>query len=455
MVRMDTIQYNLPQNRIPHAWYNILPDLPKPLAPTLHPGTMQPIGPDDLAPLFPMALIMQEVSQEREIEIPDPVRQVYAQWRPSPLYRARRLEKALDTPAKIYYKYEGVSPAGSHKLNTAVAQAYYNKIEGTKRLSTETGAGQWGSALAMACAFFGLECKVYMVRVSYDQKPYRRALMEAFGASVTASPSMETASGRAILAEHPNTNGSLGIAISEAVEVAAKDPETKYALGSVLNHVLLHQTVIGLETIEQMALADDEPDLIVGCTGGGSNFAGLVMPYLGRKIKGQCHARVVAVEPAACPSLTKGHFAYDFGDTGHLTPLVKMHTLGSTFIPPGIHAGGLRYHGMAPLVSHVKDLGLIEATSVQQLDAFAAGIQFARAEGIIPAPEANHAIAAAIGEALVAKEEGRERTILFILSGHGHFDMQSYIDYQAGKLENYEYPAEEIAMALAGLPAVG
>ena len=455
MVRMDTIQYNLPQNRIPHAWYNILPDLPKPLAPTLHPGTMQPIGPDDLAPLFPMALIMQEVSQEREIEIPDPVRQVYAQWRPSPLYRARRLEKALDTPAKIYYKYEGVSPAGSHKLNTAVAQAYYNKIEGTKRLSTETGAGQWGSALAMACAFFGLECKVYMVRVSYDQKPYRRALMEAFGASVTASPSMETASGRAILAEHPNTNGSLGIAISEAVEVAAKDPETKYALGSVLNHVLLHQTVIGLETIEQMALADDEPDLIVGCTGGGSNFAGLVMPYLGRKIKGQCHARVVAVEPAACPSLTKGHFAYDFGDTGHLTPLVKMHTLGSTFIPPGIHAGGLRYHGMAPLVSHVKDLGLIEATSVQQLDAFAAGIQFARAEGIIPAPEANHAIAAAIGEALVAKEEGRERTILFILSGHGHFDMQSYIDYQAGKLENYEYPAEEIAMALAGLPSVG
>jgi tryptophan synthase beta chain len=455
MVRMDTIQYNLPQNRIPHAWYNILPDLPKPLAPTLHPGTMRPIGPEDLAPLFPMALIMQEVSQEREIEIPDPVRQVYAQWRPSPLYRARRLEKALDTPAKIYYKYEGVSPAGSHKPNTAVAQAYYNKIEGTKRLSTETGAGQWGSALAMACAFFGLECKVYMVRVSYDQKPYRRALMEAFGASVTASPSMETESGRAILAEHPNTNGSLGIAISEAVEVAAKDPETKYALGSVLNHVLLHQTVIGLETIEQMALADDEPDLIVGCTGGGSNFAGLVMPYLGRKIKGQCHARVVAVEPSACPSLTKGHFAYDFGDTGHLTPLVKMHTLGSTFIPPGIHAGGLRYHGMAPLVSHVKDLGLIEATSVQQLDAFAAGIQFARAEGIIPAPEANHAIAAAIGEALKAKEEGKERTILFNLSGHGHFDMQSYIDYTAGKLENYEYPAEEIAMALAGLPSVG
>jgi len=451
---METIQYNLPQDRIPEAWYNIQADLPKPLAPALHPGTLKPIGPDDLAPLFPMGLIQQEVSQEREIEIPGPVRQVYAQWRPAPLFRARRLEKALDTPAKIYYKYEGVSPSGSHKSNTAVAQAYYNKVEGTKRLSTETGAGQWGSALSMACAFFGLECKVYMVRVSYDQKPYRRALMEAFGASVTASPSTETESGLAILAEHPNTNGSLGIAISEAVEVAAKDPNTKYALGSVLNHVLLHQTVIGLETIEQMALAGDDPDVIIGCAGGGSNFAGLAMPYLGRKLKGQSHARVIAVEPAACPSLTKGQFAYDFGDTGHLTPLVKMHTLGSSFIPPGIHAGGLRYHGMGPLVSHVIDLGLAEATTVQQLDAFAAGIQFARAEGIIPAPEANHAVAEAIREALVAKEEGKERTILFVLSGHGHFDMQSYIDYQAGKLENYDYPAEEIAMALAGLPAV-
>jgi tryptophan synthase beta chain len=395
------------------------------------------------------------VSTEREIEIPGEVRQVYAQWRPAPLYRARRLEKALDTPARIYYKYEGVSPAGSHKPNTAVAQAYYNKKEGTKRLSTETGAGQWGSALAMACAFFGLECKVYMVRVSYDQKPYRRAMMEVYGASVTASPSNETESGRAILAAHPDSNGSLGIAISEAVEVAAKDPNTKYALGSVLNHVLLHQTVIGLETIEQMAMADDEPDVILGCTGGGSNFAGLVMPYLGRKIKGQSHARVIAVEPSACPTLTKGPFTYDFGDTAHLTPLVKMNTLGSTFVPPGIHAGGLRYHGMAPLVSHVLDLGLIEATSVQQLDAFAAGIQFARAEGIIPAPEANHAIAGVIREALQAKVEGKRKTILFGLSGHGHFDMQSYIAYQAGKLENYEYPAEEIAMALAGLPAVG
>ena len=414
MAGMETIQYNLPQSRIPQAWYNIVADLPKPMAPVLHPGTMKPIGPDDLAPLFPLALILQEVSTEREIEIPGEVRQIYAQW-----------------------------------------QAYYNKKEGTKRLSTETGAGQWGSSLAMACAFFGMECKVYMVRVSYDQKPYRRALMEAYGATVAASPSNETEIGRAILQEHPGTSGSLGIAISEAVEVAAKDPNTKYALGSVLNHVLLHQTVIGQEAIEQMAMADDEPDVILGCTGGGSNFAGLVMPYLGRKIKGQCNARVVAVEPAACPSLTKGRFTYDFGDTGHLTPLVKMHTLGSTFVPPGIHAGGLRYHGMAPLVSHVMDLGLIEATTVQQLDAFAAGIQFARAEGIIPAPEANHAIAGAIAEALQAKQEGKPRTILFSLSGHGHFDMQSYADYQAGKLQNYDYPEEEIAMALAGLPTVG
>jgi tryptophan synthase beta chain len=453
MLAMETIQYNLPQSRIPQAWYNILADLPEPMAPPLHPGTHKPIGPDDLAPLFPMSLIMQEVTTEREIEIPGEVRQIYAQWRPSPLVRARRLEKALDTPAHIYYKYEGVSPAGSHKLNTAVAQAYYNKKDGTRHLSTETGAGQWGSSLAMACSFFGLDCKVYMVRVSYDQKPYRRALMEAFGASVTASPSVETESGRAILAVHPDSNGSLGIAISEAVEVAAKDPNTKYALGSVLNHVLLHQTVIGQEAIEQMALADDDPDVIIACTGGGSNFAGLVMPYLGRKLKGQSKARVVAVEPAACPSLTKGRFTYDFGDTGHLTPLVKMHTLGSTFMPPGIHAGGLRYHGMAPLVSHVMHLGLAEATTVQQLDAFAAGIQFARSEGIMPAPEANHAIAEAIRQALEAKAEGKQRTILFNLSGHGHFDMQSYIDYQAGKLENYEYPEEEIAMALAGLPA--
>ena len=451
---MDSIKYQLNEDRIPRAWYNIIPDLPQPLAPVLHPGTLKPVGPDDLAPLFPMSLILQEVSSDREIEIPDEVRQVYAQWRPSPLYRARRLEKTLDTPARIYYKYEGVSPAGSHKPNTAVAQAYYNKKEGTKRLATETGAGQWGSALAMACAFFGIECKVFMVRVSYDQKPYRRALMETFGASVTPSPSRETESGKAVLTRHPHSTGSLGIAISEAVEVAAKDPHTRYALGSVLNHVLLHQTVIGLEAMEQMALAGDEPDVIVGCTGGGSNFAGLVLPYLGRQLNGRGKFRIVAVEPAACPSLTKGRFTYDFGDTAHLTPLTKMYTLGSIFVPPGIHAGGLRYHGMAPLVSHLLDLGLIEATAVQQLDAFAAGVQFARAEGIIPAPEANHAVSGAIREALRAKEEGVRRTILFNLCGHGHFDMQAYIDYHAGKLQNYDYPAEEIAMALAGLPSV-
>ncbi len=452
---METIAYNLPQSHIPLAWYNIVPDLPSSPAAPLHPGTLQPLTPDDLAPLFPMALIAQEASREREIEIPGEVRQIYAQWRPSPLMRARRLEKTLDTPARIYFKYEGASPAGSHKLNTAVAQAWYNKQEGVTHLSTETGAGQWGSALSMACAFLGLQCRVFMVRVSYDQKPYRRALMEAFGASVTASPSPLTDSGRAILAEHPDSKGSLGIAISEAVEVAAKDPNTKYALGSVLNHVLLHQTVIGQEAIEQMALAGDEPDVIIGCTGGGSNFSGLVMPFLGRKLKGKSHARFVAVEPNACPSLTKGRFTYDFGDTVHLTPLVKMHTLGSTFVPPGFHAGGLRYHGMAPLVSHVISLGLAEAVTVQQLDAFAAGVQFARAEGIIPAPESNHAVAEAIRQALEARAEGKSRTILFNLSGHGHFDMQSYIDYQAGKLQNYDYPEEEIAMALAGLPVVG
>jgi len=451
---MDSIKYLLSESQIPQFWYNIIPDLPKPLAPVLHPGTHQPIGPADLAPLFPMALIEQEVSAVPQIEIPEEVRDVYKQWRPAPLFRARRLEKALDTPAKIYYKYEGVSPAGSHKPNTAVPQAYYNKKEGTKRIATETGAGQWGSSMAMACSFFGLECKVYMVKVSYNQKPYRRALMETFGASVTASPSMETDSGRAILAEHPNSTGSLGIAISEAVEVAAKDPDTKYALGSVLNHVLLHQTVIGLEAIEQMKMAGDEPDVIVGCTGGGSNFAGIAFPYIGRNLKGQSHARIVAVEPAACPSLTKGKFAYDFGDTAHLTPLVKMHTLGSVFVPPGFHAGGLRYHGMAPLVSHVADLGLIEAVSVQQLEAFAAGMQFAKAEGIVPAPEANHAVAGAINEAMACKRDGVSRTILFNLCGHGHFDMQAYIDYAAGHLVNFDYPEEEIAAALAGLPNV-
>lgn len=452
---MDTVKYLLPEERIPRAWYNIQADLPGPPAPVLHPGTHQPVGPDDLAPLFPMALIMQEVSTEREIEIPEAIRDVYRQWRPSPLFRARRLEKALDTPARIYYKYEGVSPAGSHKPNTAVAQAYYNKMEGINRLSTETGAGQWGSALAMACAFFGMECKVFMVRISYDQKPYRRGLIESFGATVIPSPSPETNAGRAVLAEHPDSTGSLGIAISEAVEVAAMDPGTKYSLGSVLNHVLMHQTVIGLETLEQLDMAGDYPDVIVGCTGGGSNFAGIAFPFIGRKLRGEADVRVVAVEPSACPSLTKGKFTYDFGDTGHLTPLVKMHTLGSTFVPAGIHAGGLRYHGMAPLVSHLLELGQIEAVALNQLETFAAGVQFARAEGILPAPEANHAVAGAINEALRCKEEGVGRTILFNLCGHGHFDVQAYLDYQAGKLQAYEYPEEEIALALAGLPSVG
>ena len=452
---MDTLKFLLSEDRIPAAWYNIQADLPRPLAPVLHPATHQPVTPDDLLPLFPLDLILQEVSQEPLIQIPVEVRQVYRHWRPTPLFRARRLEQALDTPARIYYKYEGVSPAGSHKPNTAVAQAYYNKQAGIRRLVTETGAGQWGSSLAMACAFFGLDCKVYMVRISYDQKPYRRALMEAYGAQVTPSPSSETSAGRSILAQSQNSPGSLGIAISEAVEVAAQDPGAHYSLGSVLNHVLLHQTVIGLEAIEQMELAGDYPDVIVGCTGGGSNFAGIAFPFIGRKLRGGGNLRVVAVEPSACPSLTRGRFAYDFGDTAHLTPLVKMHTLGSTFVPPGIHAGGLRYHGMAPLVSHLLDLGEIEAMAIQQLDAFAAGVQFARAEGILPAPEANHAVAGAIREALRCKEEGSSRAILFNLCGHGHFDMQAYIDYAAGKLQNFDYPTEEIALALAGLPVGG
>jgi tryptophan synthase beta chain len=398
---------------------------------------------------------MQEVSQEREIEIPDEVRSIYQQWRPSPLFRARRLEKALDTPARIYYKYEGVSPAGSHKPNTSIAQAFYNKAEGVKRISTETGAGQWGSAMAMACAFFDLECKVYMVRVSYDQKPYRRGLMETYGATVTPSPSNETESGKAILAENPDSTGSLGIAISEAVEVAAQDPDTKYSLGSVLNHVMLHQSVIGLETIDQFDMADDYPDIVIGCAGGGSNFAGLAFPFIGKKLRGEADAKIVAVEPSACPSLTKGPYAYDFGDTAHLTPLVKMHTLGSTFVPAGIHAGGLRYHGMGPLVSHLLKLGEIDAIAINQLETFGSGVQFARAEGILPAPESNHAVAAAIREAEKCKEEGVSRSIVFNLSGHGHFDVQAYLDYYAGKLRDYEYPEEEIAMALAGLPSIG
>jgi tryptophan synthase beta chain len=450
----DTVKYVLDESRIPKAWYNIVADLPAPPPEVLHPGTLKPVGPDDLAPLFPMELILQEVTQERDVEIPGPVRDVYRQWRPCPLYRARRLEKALQTPARIYYKYEGVSPAGSHKPNTAVPQAFYNKQAGVKRLITETGAGQWGSSLAFAGALFGLEVQVFMVRVSYDQKPYRRALMESYGARCVPSPSSETASGRAILAKDPNHPGSLGIAISEAVEVAVQRDDTKYALGSVLNHVLLHQTVLGLEAMEQLEMADDYPDVIVGCTGGGSNFAGIAFPFLGAQLRGGRRLRIVAVEPAACPSLTRGVYAYDFGDTAHLTPLTKMHTLGATFTPPGFHAGGLRYHGMAPLVSHVKQLGLIEAKAYHQTSCFAAGVQFARAEGIVPAPEANHAVRGAIDEAIRCREEGVSRAILFNLCGHGHFDMQAYIDYFAGKLEDRDYDARELAMALSGLPSV-
>ena len=450
----DTVKYLLDETDMPKFWYNIAADLPSPLPAVLHPGTLQPIGPDDLAPLFPMALIMQEVSTERDIEIPQPVRDIYRQWRPSPLYRARRLEKALDTPAKIYYKYEGVSPAGSHKPNTAVPQAFYNKEAGIKKITTETGAGQWGSSLAFAGALFGLEIQVFMVKVSYNQKPYRRALMETYGARCIASPSNETQSGRAILAANPNSNGSLGIAISEAVEVAAQRDDTKYALGSVLNHVLLHQTIVGIEAMKQLEMAGDDPDVIVGCTGGGSNFAGIVFPFLGQQLRGGKKRRIVAIEPAACPSLTRGQYAYDFGDTGHLTPLVKMHTLGSTFMPPGFHAGGLRYHGMAPLVSHVKELGLIEAKAYHQIACFEAGVQFAKAEGILPAPEANHAVRGAIDEALRCKAEGKSETILFNLCGHGHFDMQAYMDYFAGKLTDQDYDQQELAMALAGLPAV-
>ncbi|HWP62663.1 MAG TPA: TrpB-like pyridoxal phosphate-dependent enzyme [Candidatus Binatia bacterium] len=447
-------KFVLDERHIPRAWYNIVPDLPVAPPPVLHPGTGAPIGPDDLAPLFPMALIGQEVSAEREIEIPEPVRQAYALYRPTPLFRARRLERALDTPAHIYYKYEGVSPAGSHKPNTALAQAFFNKEEGVRRLATETGAGQWGSALAFAGAVFGLEVKVYMVRASYDQKPYRRILMETYGAEVVASPSPTTAYGRRVLAETPDSPGSLGIAISEAVEDAATRDDTKYSLGSVLNHVLLHQTVIGQEALEQMAMAGEEPDIIIGCTGGGSNFAGLTFPFIGRMLRGEATYRVIACEPEAAPSLTRGVYTYDFGDTGHLTPLVKMHTLGSNFIPEPIHAGGLRYHGMAPLVSLLKEQGLIEARSVHQRACFEAGVRFARAEGILPAPEPTHAIKVAIDEAIAAREAGEARVILFNLCGHGHFDLAAYERYLAGTLEDYEYPAEKVAEALAALPTV-
>lgn len=451
---VETHKYTLTEDEMPTQWYNIVPDLPSPPPPALHPGTLQPAGPEDFAPLFPMALIMQEVSQERYIDIPGGVLDVYRQWRPSPLFRARRLEKALDTPAKIYYKYEGVSPAGSHKPNTAVPQAYYNAQEGIKRLTTETGAGQWGTALAFACALYGLECEVWQVGASYDAKPYRRLMIEAFGGLIHRSPSQLTDAGRMLGADPRNASGSLGIAISEAVEAAVKDPETRYALGSVLNHVLMHQTIIGEEAILQMAKAGDTPDLIVGCTGGGSNFGGLAFPFMREKIAGKINPRILAVEPASCPSLTRGTYAYDFGDTAGMTPLMKMHTLGKDFIPDPIHAGGLRYHGMAPLISHIYELGMMDAQSVPQTECFKAAIQFARTEGIVPAPEPTHAIAVAIQEALKAKETGEETVILTALCGHGHFDLAAYDEYLSGRMIDETVTEERLAQALANLPEV-
>ncbi len=443
----------LEEKDIPKVWYNIAPDLPTPLSPVIHPGTKKPIGPQDLAPIFPMALIAQEVSNERYIEIPDPVREVYKLWRPTPLYRAHRLEKALDTPARIYYKYEGVSPAGSHKPNTAVAQAYYNKAEGVRRLATETGAGQWGSALSFACQIFGLECKVYMVKVSYQQKPYRRSMMETWGAKVVASPSTDTHAGQSILAKDPNSPGSLGIAISEAVEDAATHDDTKYSLGSVLNHVLLHQTVVGQECQTQFEKLDDYPDVVIGCVGGGSNFAGISLPFVKEKLAGR-KIQFIAVEPEAAPSITKGQYAYDFGDTAELTPLIKMYTLGHSFVPPSIHAGGLRYHGMSPIISLLCHEGIVEARAVHQVPVFEAAIQFARTEGIIPAPESAHAIRVAIDEALKCKQSGQAKTILFNLSGHGYFDLAAYDAYLSGRLEDYAYPKKEVEAAIAGLPRI-
>ena len=448
----DRTKYLLDEDDLPTQWYNVMPDLPTPAPPPLHPGTGQPVGPDDLAPLFPQALIAQEVTTDRYVDIPGEVLDVYRLWRPSPLFRARRLERALGTPARIYYKYEGVSPVGSHKPNTAVPQAFYNAAEGVTKLTTETGAGQWGSALAFASATFGLECEVWQVRASYDQKPYRRLMMETYGATVHPSPSDLTESGRAILAAHPDSPGSLGIAISEAVEMAAADPNTRYALGSVLNHVLLHQTIIGEEALRQMELAGDQPDLIVGCTGGGSNFAGLTFPFLREKLAGKMSPVIRAVEPAACPSLTRGVYAYDFGDTAGLTPLLKMHTLGHNFIPDPIHAGGLRYHGMSPLLSHIYDLGLIEAIAIPQQECFAAGVRFARTEGIIPAPEPTHALAACLREALHCKETGEEKVILTALCGHAHLDLPAYGQYLNGEIVDRELAAEDLDRALAELP---
>jgi len=453
---MERTKFILDEKDMPTQWYNIQADLPEPLPPVLHPGTGKPVTPDDLAPLFPMELIMQEVSTERYIDIPEEVQEIYHTWRPTILHRAYRLEKALDTPAKIFYKYEGTSQAGSHKPNTAVAQAYYNKKEGIKRMTTETGAGQWGSALSMGCMFFGIELKVYMVGISYYQKPYRRIMMETWGATCVPSPSPDTKAGRDMLAKDPDCPGSLGLAISEAVEDAVSRDDTHYSLGSVLNHVLLHQTINGLETRKlMMEQADAYPDIIVGCIGGGSNYAGLFLPFIKDKIEGRKpDLRIINVEPASCPTLTKGPYTYDFGDVAGLTPLLKMYTLGHDFIPPPVHAGGLRYHGMAPIICHLYNLGLVEAQAEHQLATFKAGVQFARTEGIISAPETNHAIKVTIDEALKCKESGEAKTILLAHSGHGHVDMAAYEAYLSGKLEDYAYPEDKVKEALEHLPKV-
>jgi len=458
--REDTVKFVLTEKDSITAWYNVVADLPFALEPPLHPQTLRPLGPDDLVPLFPSGLIDQEFSTEQFIDIPGEVMDVYRLWRPTPLFRARRLEKALQTGARIYYKYEGVSPAGSHKTNTSVAQAYYNKVDGTRRLVTETGAGQWGSALALACSMFGLECSVYMVRISYEQKPYRRFLMQTYGADVTSSPSTRTAAGRAVLARSPESHGSLGIAISEAVEDAVTHPDTKYALGSVLNHVLLHQTVIGLEALQQMRLAGEEPDFVVACCGGGSNLGGLAFPFLKPALEalraGHPYSgpRVIAVEPSACPSLTRGVYAYDYGDTAGIAPVARMYTVGHDFVPAAIHAGGLRYHGDSPIVSALYHRGLIEARAVRQTSAFQAASLFARTEGILPAPESAHAIRTAVDLAIEARESGKAPAILFGLSGHGHFDLSAYEAYANGILQDYEPAEAEIAHALEGLPKV-
>jgi tryptophan synthase beta chain len=450
---MKTTKILLEEQEMPTRWYNILPDLPKPLPPPIHPATGQPVGPQDLAPIFPMELIKQEVSSERWIEIPEEVQDIYRLWRPTPLYRAYRLEKALETPAKIYYKYEGVSPTGSHKPNTAVAQAYYNKKEGVQRLTTETGAGQWGSALAFACKVFDLKCTVYMVKVSYQQKPYRRIMMESWGAEVFASPTTQTRAGRKILEQDPNSPGSLGIAISEAIEDAVGREDTKYSLGSVLNHVLLHQTIVGLEVKKQFEKVGEYPDILIGCVGGGSNFGGFSYPFVKDKLSGERkNIRIIAVEPTACPSLTKGIYTYDFGDTAGTTPLLKMYTLGSNFVPPPIHAGGLRYHGDAPTLCLLVDEKVIEARAYPQNAIFEAALQFARTEGIVPAPEPAHAIRCVIDEALQCKESGESKIIAFNLCGHGHFDLAAYDAYLNGKLEDYSYPEEKIKESLAKLP---